>query len=108
MILRFQFIFRFSVSFCLNFFITSGSVVQEQSNDGFANFIRGVGLQLRHCSVPAGAVPESPRQLLFFAGLALLGRAGARPKMGVRPGAPTNETIVLLNFYEIIGIAPVL
>jgi len=31
-----------------------------------------------------------------------VGASGARPKMGVRPDAPTIETIVLVTFFEII------
>jgi len=33
----------------------------------------------------------------------MVGASGARPKMGVRPDAPTIETIVLLTFYKIIN-----
>jgi hypothetical protein len=32
-----------------------------------------------------------------------VGASGARPIMGVRPDAPTNETIVFATFYEIIN-----
>jgi hypothetical protein len=33
----------------------------------------------------------------------MVGASDARPNMGVRPDAPTIETIVLVTFYEIIS-----
>ncbi len=42
--------------------------------------------------------------LLSFCAPCLVGASGARPKMGVRPDAPTIVTIVMLTFYGIIQI----
>jgi hypothetical protein len=35
-----------------------------------------------------------------------VGASGARPIMGVRPDAPTNETIIPATFYELITFPP--
>jgi len=40
--------------------------------------------------------------LLSFCAPCMVGASGARPNMGVRPDAPTIETIDLPTFYEFI------
>jgi len=57
--------------------------------------------RVNRCSVPVGAIHESPLQLFFLR--ALHGRGTLRVlDIGREASRPYNKTIVLLTFYEII------